>query len=64
VVDLNELYLAEGPVRTRVLTEVLSGTLQVRIQLYAFSALAGGRRPKVITKISGAGLVIPTFPST
>jgi HK97 family phage major capsid protein len=64
VVDLGELYLAEGPVRTRVLTEVLSGTLQVRIQLYAFSAFAGGRRPKTVTKISGAGLSTPTFPST
>jgi HK97 family phage major capsid protein len=64
VVDLDELILAEGPLRTRVLTEVLSGTLQVRIQAFAFSAFAGGRRPKVITKISGAGLATPTFPST
>jgi HK97 family phage major capsid protein len=64
VLDINELMLAEGPQRTRVLQEVLSGTLQVRIQLYAFSAFAGGRRPKVITKITGAGLGAPTFPST
>jgi len=64
VVDVDELYLAEGALRTRVLAEVLSGTLQVRVQLYAFSAFAGGRRPKVITRISGAGLASPTFPST
>lgn len=64
VMDIGELMLAEGPVRTRVLSEVLSGTLQVRIQLYAFSAFAGGRRPKVLTRISGAGLATPTFPST
>lgn len=64
VMDIDELMLAEGPLRTRVLEEVLSGTLQVRIQLYAFSAFAGGRRPAVITRISGAGLVTPTFPST
>jgi HK97 family phage major capsid protein len=64
VMDINELMLAEGPLRTRVLQEVLSGTLQVRVQLYAFSAFAGGRRPKVITRISGAGLATPTFPST
>lgn len=64
VMNVDELMLAEGPVRTRVLQEVLSGTLQVRIQLYAFSAFAGGRRPKVITRISGAGLATPTFPST
>jgi HK97 family phage major capsid protein len=64
VVDLSELVLAEGDIRARVLTEVLSGTLQIRLQLFAFSAFAGGRRPKVITKISGAGLTPPTFPST
>lgn len=64
VMDINELMLAEGPQRTRVLQEVLSGTLQVRIQLYAFSAFAGGRRPKVITRIQGAGLTPPTFPSS
>lgn len=64
VMDINELMLAEGPLRTRVLQEVLSGTLQIRIQLYAFSAFAGGRRPKVLTRISGAGLATPTFPSS
>lgn len=64
VLDISQLLLAEGAVRTRVLSEVLSGTLQVRVQLYAFSAFAGGRRPKVITRISGAGLAAPTFPST
>lgn len=64
VFDIGEFMLAEGAQRTRVLQEVLSGTLQVRIQLYAFSAFAGGRRPKVITRISGAGLATPTFPST
>jgi HK97 family phage major capsid protein len=64
VFDIDELMLAEGPLRTRVLQEVLSGTLQVRIQLYAFSAFAGGRRPKVISRISGAGLATPSFPSS
>lgn len=64
VMDIDELMLAEGPLRTRVMQEVLSGTLQVRIQVYAFSAFAGGRRPKVLARISGAGLTTPTFPST
>jgi HK97 family phage major capsid protein len=64
LVALDELVLAEGPLQARVLTEVLSGTLQVRIQLYSFSAFAGGRRPKTVTRISGAGLASPTFPST
>lgn len=64
VVATDELLLAEGPIRARVLTEVLSGTLQIRLQLFAFSAFAGGRRPKTITRISGAGLAAPQFPST
>lgn len=64
VVATEELILAEGDLRARVLSEVLSGTLQIRLQLYAFSAFAGGRRPKVITRISGAGLAAPAFPST
>ena len=64
VVVTDELILAEGDLRARVLAEVLSGTLQVRLQLYSFSAFAGGRRPKTITRISGAGLIPPTFPST
>lgn len=64
LVDFDELYLAEGPLRVRTMSEVLSGTLQVRLQVFAYSAFAGGRRPKVICKISGAGLATPTFPST
>jgi HK97 family phage major capsid protein len=64
VLTMDELILAEGQQRTRVLQEVLSGTLQVRIQLYAYSAFAGGRRPATITRISGAGLTTPTYPST
>jgi HK97 family phage major capsid protein len=58
---LNEVILAEGPLQARVLTEVLSGTLQVRLQVFAFSAFAGGRRPKVVARISGAGLSSPSF---
>jgi HK97 family phage major capsid protein len=64
VVDVGELLLAESALRTRVLQEVLSGTLQVRLQAYGYSAFAGGRRPKVLARISGAGLGTPTFPST
>jgi hypothetical protein len=31
--------------RTRVLSEVLSGTLQVRLQVYNYVAFMGNRRP-------------------
>jgi HK97 family phage major capsid protein len=58
-----EVMLAEGPLRTRVLTDVLSGTLQVRIQAFAFSAWLSSRRPKTIARISGAALSPPVFPS-
>lgn len=64
LVVLDELILAEGPLRTRVLMEPLSGTLGVRIQAFGFSAFAGARRPKVIARISGAGCTPPVFPSS
>ena len=51
----------EGPLRTRVLTEVLSGNLTVRIQAYSFSALASERHPKAISVVAGTGLTSPTF---
>jgi len=54
-----DLYLWEGSMRTRVLSEVLSGTLQVRIQVYNYVAFMGNRRPESISVISGTG-VIPT----
>jgi HK97 family phage major capsid protein len=55
-----DLYLWEGAKRTRVLTEVLSGTLQVRLQVYAYCAFMPDRRPETISVISGTGLVAPT----
>ena len=55
------MRLMEGPIRTRVLTEVLSGSLTVRIQAYAFSAFASERHPKSISVISGTGLTTPAF---
>jgi HK97 family phage major capsid protein len=62
VARLEDLWLLEdSPVKTRVLREVLSNTLQVRIQLYNYFAFAAGRYPKSISKISGTGLTAPTF---
>jgi HK97 family phage major capsid protein len=55
------MRLMEGPLRTRVLTEVLSGNLTVRIQAYAFSAFASERMPKAISVVSGTGLTTPAF---
>lgn len=60
-VNMNEMFLAEGALRSRALPEVLSGTLQVRFQVYAYSAFIPHRLPKNITIVSGTGLVAPTF---
>lgn len=57
----SELYLWESAVRTRVLTEVLSGTLTVRIQLYNYLAFMPDRRPESTSIVSGTGLIAPTF---
>jgi HK97 family phage major capsid protein len=56
----SDLYLWEGSMRTRVLQEVLSGTLQVRFQVYNYAAFMPDRRPETISVISGTGLVAPT----
>lgn len=55
----DDLYLWEGTMQTRVLQEVLSGTLQIRLQVYNYAAFMANRRPESISVISGTGL-IPT----
>jgi len=57
----SELYLWEGPVRTRVLQEVLSGNLTVRVQLYSYCAFMPHRRPESTSLVAGTGLAAPTF---
>lgn len=60
VANLNVLPFMEGPLNTRVHESVLSGDLEVRLQLYAYSAFASrrydvsGQSP--IATISGTGL--------
>lgn len=55
----SDLYLWEGAIQTRVLTEVLSGTLQVRFQVYRYAAFMPNRLSKAISIVSGTGM-IPT----
>lgn len=57
----SEYYLWEGPIRTRVLTEVLSGNLTVRLQVYNYLAFMPHRRPESTSLVGGTGLVTPTF---
>lgn len=56
----SDLYLWEGAMRSRVLTEVLSNTLQVRLQVYNYAAFMPNRRPESISVISGTGLIAPS----
>jgi HK97 family phage major capsid protein len=52
-----QAYLWEGALRFRVMQEVLSGTLQVRLQLYNYVAFMPNRRPAAISVVSGTGLI-------
>lgn len=52
----SDLYLWEGAMRTRVLQEVLSGTLQVRFQVFQYFAFMPHRRPESISVLSGSDL--------
>lgn len=53
--------LFEGQPRARAMSEVLSGNLQVRLQVYTYAAATFGRFPAATSIVSGTGLVTPTF---
>lgn len=57
--NTNDAMLFEGALRTRVLPEALSGTLQVRFQVYNYCAFLV-RYGKAFTVISGTGLAAPS----
>jgi hypothetical protein len=61
VVRLEDLLFWEAPLRLLRLSQVLSGTLQVRLQVYSYCAAMLDRYPKAITAITGTGLAAPTF---
>lgn len=61
VMRASDLLLWETGIRSRVLPEVGSGTLTVRLQVYGYLAFSASRYPKGIVEIGGAGLVAPTF---
>ncbi len=56
-----DVYLWESAPRLRVFEDVLSGTLEVRFQIYGYYAIAAGRYVSAISLITGTGLVAPTF---
>jgi len=57
----DDIYLFEGQLKMRALPEILSGTLQVRFQVYAYSALIATRAPSGIAVTGGTGFAAPTF---
>jgi hypothetical protein len=64
VVRTADLFLFEensGPPRLRVLQEVLSGVLGVRLQAYSYAAFTAQRHPGSVSVISGTGMVTPVL---
>jgi HK97 family phage major capsid protein len=56
-----DLILMEDAPRFEVFRDVLSGTGEARLRLWAYSAFASARQPTGITIIAGTGLIAPTF---
>lgn len=61
VLRASDLLLFESGIRTRVLPDVGSGNLTVRLQVYGYLAFTAGRYPQSVVEIGGAGLVAPSF---
>ncbi len=53
--------LWEGELNSRVLPDVLSNTLQVRLQVYKYLAFTAERYPQSISVLQGTGLTTPSF---
>jgi HK97 family phage major capsid protein len=58
---LEDVWLFESQPRFRVLPDVLSGNLTVRLQVYGYLAVHAGRYPSSVATIGGTGLIAPTF---
>ena len=61
VTRMDDHILFEGQLQARVLKEVLSGTLGVRFQVYAYIAFTAGRFPTATSLVQGTGLTTPVF---
>jgi HK97 family phage major capsid protein len=57
----DDLLLMESPLRMFRFEQVLSGTLQVRLQIFNYSAFFPNRWTSSVCVISGTGLVTPSF---
>lgn len=61
VIRASDLLLWESGLRTRVMQEVGSGTLTVRLQVYGYLAFTAGRYPASVVELGGSGLASPAF---
>lgn len=61
IMRASDCVLYESSLRTRVLPEVGSGTLTVRLQVHGYLAFSAERQPKGICTITGSGLTAPTW---
>lgn len=61
VLRASDILLYESGIRSRVLPEVGSGNLTVRLQVYGYLAFTAARYPASVVEIGGTGLVSPTF---
>lgn len=61
ILRASDLLLYESGIRSRVLPEVGSGNLTVRLQVYGYLAFTAERYPKSIVEIGGTGLAAPSF---
>jgi HK97 family phage major capsid protein len=61
VLRASDILLYESGIRSRVLPDVGSGNLTVRLQVYGYLAFTAARYPASVVEIGGTGLVSPTF---
>jgi hypothetical protein len=61
VLRSSDLLLWESQLRTRVLREVGSGNLTVRLQVYGYLAFTAARHPASVVELGGTGLAGPAF---
>jgi HK97 family phage major capsid protein len=61
VLRASDILLYESGIRSRVLPEVGSGNLTVRLQVYGYLAFSAARYPASVVEIGGTGLIAPSF---
>lgn len=61
VLRASDVLLYESGIRSRVLPEVGSGNLTVRLQVYGYLAFTAARYPASVVEIGGTGLIAPAF---